>query len=257
MNNPSHPLTPDEVHLVKEVFEAVDRNFYRFVFVELFLFIMLARHFALALYIRANEKAAVGSTGLIAGIFIWLSTISHHFTEIYYTHRNALRQDMRQNIKYTCSGRLSENKFKGNRFIYYVYGQAVLITNKSTLLGWKIEGFDALKDTNITLDYLPNSGLSLNIQYPEMHLHATSKKTRLSEDQIQVLAGIPKKERPVQQVLYEGLITHHGINVARFSDFLFYRNERSLPVYIKTVECKDGESPVNRSFQTNTSRAVS
>src|SRR5690606_30252605 len=205
--NHAQPLNPNEVHLLKDVFKAVHRNFIRYFFLELLLFMMLCSHTALGIYINPNGVEAVLISVLIAGIFLWLITIVHRYTMLYDAHRKALRLDMRDNVKYICSGRLSTNGIEENLLVYHVNGQNVHIASKNTLMGWKIKRFDTLTDTDITLDYLPNSRLLLDIQYPEMVLRATSKITPLNEDQIRALAVFPKKDRPTQQVLHEGIIT--------------------------------------------------
>lgn len=205
--NHTQPLNPNEVHLLKDVFKAVHRNFLRYFLMELFMLIVLGSHIALALYIKPNGMVAVFISVLIAGIFLWLIAISHHYTRIYYTHRKALRTDMRQNRKHTCSGQLSANGIEENLFVYQVNGQAVPIADKNTLLGWKIKRFDTLTDTDITLDYLPHSRLLLDIRYHEAALNATSETTPLKEDQIRALAVLPKKDRPTRQVIHEGIIT--------------------------------------------------
>lgn len=206
MNNPQ-PLNPNEVHLLKDVFKAVHWNFLRFFLMELFLFIVLGSHIALAIYIKPNGMVVVFISVLIAGIFLWLIAISHHYTRIYDIHRKALRTDMRQNRKHICSGRLLANGIEENLFVYHVDGQAVPIASKNTLLGWKIKRFDTLRDTDITLDYLPHSHLLLDIRYHEAALNTTSATTPLNEDQIRALAVLPKKNRPTRQVIHEGIIT--------------------------------------------------
>lgn len=204
--NHTQPLNPNEVHLLEDVFNAVHRNFLRYFLMELFLLIVLGSHIALAIYIKPNGVVAVFISVLIAGIFLWLLIISHHYTRIYYTHRKALRTDMRQNSKHTCSGRLSANGIEENLSVYHVNGQAVPIADKNTLLGWKIKRFDTLTDTDITLDYLPQSRLLLDIRYHEAALNATSETFPLNEDQIRTLAVLPKKDRPTRQVIHEGII---------------------------------------------------
>lgn len=205
MNNPQ-PLNPNEVHLLKDAFKAVHRNFLRFLLMELFLLIVLGSHTALAIYIKPNGMGVVFISILIAGILLWLSAISHHYTRIYYTHRKALRTDMRQNRKHTCSGSLSAYGIEENLFVYHVNGQAVPIASKNTLLGWKIKRFDTLTDMEIALDYLPHSRLLLDIRYHEAALHATSETTPLNKDQIRALAVLPKKDRPARQVIHEGIV---------------------------------------------------
>ncbi|SEH95887.1 hypothetical protein SAMN02927937_02392 [Paenimyroides aquimaris] len=206
MNNPQ-PLGADEVHLLKDVFKAVHRNFLRFFLMELFLFIVLGSHIALAVYIKPNGMEAVLIFVLIAGIFLWLIAIAHHYTRSYDTHRKALRTDMRQNRKHICSGRLSANGIEENLFVYHVDGQAVSIASKDTLLGWKIKRFDTLTDTDITLDYLPHSRLLLDMRYHEAALNATSETPPFNEDQIRALAVLPKNDRPKRQIIHEGIIT--------------------------------------------------
>ena len=206
MNNPQ-PLHPNEVHLLEDVFRAVHRNFLRFFLMELFLFLVLGSHIALGIYLRPNGVVAVFIFVLIAGIFLWLIAISHHYTRLYNINRKALRQDMRQNRKHICSGRLSANGIEENLFVYQVDGQAVQIADKNTLLGWKIKRFDTLTDTDITLDYLPHSRLLLDMRYHEATLNATSETTLFNEDQIRALAVLPQKDRPTQQVIHEGIIT--------------------------------------------------
>jgi len=206
MNTPQ-PLGADEVHLLKDVFKAVHRNFIRFLLMELFLLIVLGSHIALAVYINPNGMEAVFISVLIAGILLWLIAIAHHYTRIYDTLRKALRQDIQQNRKHICSGRLSANGIEENLFVYHVDGQAVRIADKNTLLGWKIKRFDTLTDTDITLDYLPYSRLLLDIRYYEAALNATSETPPFDEDQIRALAVLSKKDRPTRQVIHEGIIT--------------------------------------------------
>lgn len=207
MNNPSQPLNPNEVHLLKDVFKAVHWNFLRFLLMELFLFIVLGSHIALGIYLHPNGVETVFISILIAGILLWLIVITHQYTRLYNSHRKALRTDMRQNRKHTCSGRLSAYGIEENLFVYHVNGQTLEIANKSTLLGWKIKQFGTLTGTDITLDYLPYSRLLLDIRYHEAALSATSETPPFNEDQIRALAVLPKKDRPAQQVIHEGTIT--------------------------------------------------
>src|SRR5690606_11558659 len=205
--NQSQPLHPNEVHLLKDVFKAVHWNFLRFLLIELFLFIVLGSHIALAIYLRPKGMVAVFISVLIAGIFLWLIAIAHHYTRLYNTNRKALRTDMRQNRKHICSGRLLANGIEENLLVYHVDGQAVRITDKNTLLGWKIKRFGSLTDKDITLDYLPHSRLLLDIRYYEAALNATSETPPFDEDQIRALAVLPKKDRPTRQVIHECIIT--------------------------------------------------
>jgi len=189
------------------VFKAVHRNFLRFFLMELFLFLVLGSHIALGIYLRPNGVVAVFIFVLIAGIFLWLIAISHHYTRLYNINRKALRQDMRQNRKHICSGRLSANGIEENLFVYHLNGHAVPIASKDTLLGWKIKRFDTLTDTDITLDYLPHSRLLLDMRYHEAALNATSETPPFNEDQIRALAVLPKNDRPKRQIIHEGIIT--------------------------------------------------
>lgn len=222
MNNRSQPLSADEVHLLKDVFKAVHRNFLRYISMDIFLFIVLGFHIAFGLSLYQREGKVSFIVSVIAGIIVWLITLVHRYVAMYYTHQKALLHDIRANVKYVCSGRLLANGIEENRLVYEVDGQTIKVADKYTLLGWKVKRFDALMDTEITVNYLPQSLLLLGIQYPETASEATSEAVPLNEEQIKVLAVLSKKDRPTRQIVHQGIVTERLLFV--FSIFYFRSN---------------------------------
>lgn len=222
MNSCSQPLSADEVNLLKDVFKAVHRNFLRYISMDIFLFIALGFHIVFGLSLYQREEKVPFLFIVTAVIIVWLITFVHRYVTMYYTHRKALRHDMRANVKHVCSGRLLANGIEENRLVYQVDRQTIKVVDKYTLLGWKIKRFDTLMDTEITMNYLPKSLLLLNIQYPETVSDATSEAVPLNEEQIKILAMLPKKDRPTGQIVHQGIVTERLLFV--FSVFYFRSN---------------------------------
>lgn len=225
MDNNLQPLRTEDIHHLNDVFKVVHRNFLWYISIYIFLLIILVGDITCGIYIYPGETKAVFICVLIAVIFLGLIAVTQRYLTMYYSHRKALRHDIQKHVKQVCSGRLSANGMEGNRLIYQVNGQAVKVADKNTLLGWKIKRFDTLTDTEITLHYLPQSQLLLNIQYHETRLNATSETSFLSDEQIRVLAELPKKDRPTKQVLHQGIVTE----VMFFVFPIFYFRTNYIP----------------------------